>query len=89
MSQLKFYLLGPPQVELDGQTLRASHRKALALLAYLAVTRHAHGRDAMATLFWPEHDQSSARAELRRTLSQLNRALGEGWLAVDRETAAP
>jgi ABC-type transport system substrate-binding protein len=87
MPQLTLRLLGPPQVELDGQALHISRRKALALLAYLAVTRHAHQRDALATLFWPEHDQSSARAELRRTLSQLNRALGEGWLAVDRETA--
>jgi DNA-binding SARP family transcriptional activator len=36
-------------------------------------------------LFWPEHDQSRARAGLRRALAALKKALGEGWLDVDRE----
>jgi DNA-binding SARP family transcriptional activator len=47
----------------------------MALLAYLAVTGSPHSREALATLFWPEHDQSSALANLRRELSRLKEAL--------------
>lgn len=64
------------------------HRcKALALLAYLAVTRASHPREALATLLWPEWDASSARADLRRTLSLVNDALGGSAIVADRETA--
>ena len=60
-------------------------RKAIALLAYLAVKGGVHGRDSLATLLWPENDQTGARAALRRTLSVLNKALGPGVLAITRE----
>ncbi len=40
---------------------------ALALLAYLAVTRQSHSRESLAALFWPDYDQSRAHAYLRRT----------------------
>jgi predicted ATPase/DNA-binding SARP family transcriptional activator len=96
MSRLALYLLGSPRVELDGEEVHIGRRKALALLAYLAVegsSRSAdasvsvHSRDTLATLLWPEYDQSRARADLRRTLSLLNRMLGDEWIAADRETA--
>jgi len=87
MSRLALYLLGPPRLELDGELVQISRRKAVALLAYLAVTGGHHSRDSLATLLWPEYDQSRARADLRRTLSVLNRTLGEEWLTADRETA--
>src|SRR4029453_8205924 len=57
------------------------------LLAYLAVAPERHGRDVLAELLWPDHDQEHARGALRRTLSTLNKALGAGWLAADRTTA--
>jgi predicted ATPase/DNA-binding SARP family transcriptional activator len=85
MSPLALYLLGPPRIERDGQLVDVRRRKAVALLAYLAVTEQSHSRDALATLFWPEHDQSRARAGLRRALASLKKDLGEGWLEVDRE----
>jgi predicted ATPase/DNA-binding SARP family transcriptional activator len=85
MSRLALYLLGPPRIERDGQPVDVRRRKAVALLTYLAVTGQSHSRDALATLFWPEHDQSRARAGLRRTLASLKKGLGEGWLEVDRE----
>jgi DNA-binding SARP family transcriptional activator len=87
MSELALYLLGPPRVELDGQAVPLGWHKAVALLAYLALTRQPHSRDALATLLWPELDQSHARGQLRSTLYLLNRTLGRAWLAVDRETA--
>ncbi|NIO70776.1 MAG: protein kinase, partial [Anaerolineae bacterium] len=86
MSRLALFLLGSPRIERDGAPVRVRRRKVVALITYLVVTRQGHGRDALATLFWPEHDQSQARASLRRALAALKKALGEGWLDVDRET---
>jgi DNA-binding SARP family transcriptional activator/Flp pilus assembly protein TadD len=61
-------------------------RKALALLAYLAVTAQEHTRDTLATLLWPDFDQKRARAALRRTLSTLKKALGSQHLLITRES---
>jgi predicted ATPase/DNA-binding SARP family transcriptional activator len=88
MSRLALYFLGHPRIELDGSPLQVGRRKATALLAYLVMTGRGHSRDALATLFWPEHDQSQARAGLRRALASLRKALGEGWLYADRESVA-
>ena len=85
MPGLKIFLLGPPRIECDGAPVSVRRRKAVALLAYLAVTGQGYSRDALATLLWPEHDQQRARANLRVALATLNRAIGEGWLQVDRE----
>jgi predicted ATPase/DNA-binding SARP family transcriptional activator len=86
MDSLKLFLLGTPRIERDGTAIEVDTRKAIALLTYLVMTRQSHTRDALATLLWPELDQSHARAALRRTLSALRKALGGTWLDVDRET---
>lgn len=87
MSQLHLYVLGPPRLERDGEPVKISLRKALALLTYLAVSRQIHSRDALAALFWPDDSQSDARGNLRRALSRLTQAMGSGGLEIDRETA--
>jgi predicted ATPase/DNA-binding SARP family transcriptional activator len=93
MSRLSLFLLGPPRIERDGVSVHVRRRKVVALIAYLAVTGRRHGRDTLATLFWPEHDQRQARGRLRRALSSLKEVLGEGWaedkhpLDVGREAA--
>ncbi len=85
MSGLALYLLGSPRLELDGDEIRVSRRKVVALLSYLAVTRRTHSRDVLATLFWPEYDQSHALAYMRRTLSELNNLLVRGdWRLIGR-----
>src|SRR5438105_10861918 len=86
MPRLALFLLGPPSIERDTILIDVDTRKAIALIAYLAVTRQRHSRDALANLLWPEYDQPHARATLRRTLSTLNKALEGPWLNVDRET---
>ncbi len=77
-------LLGPPRIERDGAPVDVDTRKAVALVAYLAVTRQRHRREALAALLWPDYEEG--RAALRRTLSALNKALGEGCLTADRES---
>ncbi|MBA3337448.1 MAG: SARP family transcriptional regulator, partial [Chloroflexia bacterium] len=83
MSGPALLLLGPPRIERGGDPVELDTRKALALAAYVAVTRQRASRDVLAALLWPDSDE--ARAALRRTLSVLNKALGEGCLDVDRE----
>ncbi len=85
MARLSISLLGPPRLECDNQPISVDTRKADALLAYLAVTRQQHRRDILATLLWPENDQTHARSALRRTLFTLNHALQRDWLNFDRE----
>jgi DNA-binding SARP family transcriptional activator len=79
-------LLGTPRIEHNGVPVEVDTRKAIALAAYLAVTKQNHTRDALAGLLWPEYNQSRARAALRRTLSSLGKARAEGWLRADRES---
>jgi DNA-binding SARP family transcriptional activator len=86
VAHIKLFLFGAPRLERDGVAVEVDTRKAIALLAYLTLTGQPQRRDTLAALLWPEHDQSSARGALRRTLSTLNKGLGGVGLAADRET---
>ncbi len=77
MYRLKLYTLGPPRLELGGKPVDLHLRKAVALVAYLAVTGEPHNRDELATLLWPESSQRNARASLRRMLYNVNKTFGE------------
>ena len=85
MSRLALHLLGPPRIECDGAPIQVDTRKAIALLAYLAVTGESHRRASLVNLLWPEYDRSRGRAALRRTLYALRKALAGAWLDVDQE----
>ena len=91
MSRIHVTLFGAPGMMRDGVALNVDTRKALALLAFLAVPQRGvvpqpHTRDALAALLWPDLDQTRARAALRRTLSPLRQALDRQALDVTRET---
>lgn len=73
---LAIQLLGPPRIERDGRRAQPDTRKAVALLAYLAVTATPQARDRIAAMLWPEADTERARGALRRTLSALRDAIG-------------
>lgn len=90
MARLILHLFGSPRMEVDGAPVEVDTRKATALMAYLVISEKPQQRDTLALLLWPDYDQSSARAALRRTLSTLNRALegqqGAKFLDITRET---
>ncbi len=88
MPRLQLSFLGAPRLERDGRPVEVDTRKAIALLAYLALTRERQARDKLAALFWPEADDSKAHAALRRTLSALNKALDGAGLEIEREAVA-
>jgi WD40 repeat protein/DNA-binding SARP family transcriptional activator len=83
MSNLRLYLFGVPRVEQNETAIHLPTRKATALLAYLALSDRPHHRNELATLLWPNFDQTQARTALRRTLSRLNQALGGGWATLE------
>ncbi|MCB0144383.1 MAG: hypothetical protein KDE50_31140, partial [Caldilineaceae bacterium] len=87
-STLAIALFGSPTAALDHQPIHIGRRKAVALLAYLAVTQRRQSRAHLAALLWPAYDETGGRAELRRALSALNQALGAGWLDADRHSVA-
>jgi DNA-binding SARP family transcriptional activator len=88
MSSLKLLLLGPPRLERQNLPVELERRKALALLAYLAVTGEPHSRDALASLLWPDKDETQAHAYLRRVLFTLKQALAAQHIAIGRERIA-
>lgn len=78
MPELRLTLLGKPQIHSGGEPVDTQlSAKAVALLAYLAVTRQSHSRQALAGLFWGELPESTARANLRLTLSRLRKTIGD------------
>ncbi|MCB0090122.1 MAG: hypothetical protein KDE54_19595, partial [Caldilineaceae bacterium] len=81
---LTINLLGPPKILLNEPLpLRFRMRKAQALLIYLTVTNREWTRDALATFFWPETGDATARKNLRDILSPLRRQLSDYLLIND------
>src|SRR2546423_902815 len=78
MGNLRFTLLGSPEVRHADQMLRFSTCKEFALLIYLAVEGRIHLRKTLSELFWPEGDARHGRAALRITLLHLRHLLDEG-----------
>jgi predicted ATPase/DNA-binding SARP family transcriptional activator len=78
LAGLIFSLLGPLQIEhrrLGVITL--TNRKAIGLLAYLLIeSDHAHSREFLLALLWPDLPTAAAQNNLRVTWAQLQNALG-------------
>ncbi len=85
MATLRLFLLGAPYLEIAGKTVAVQRRKVMALLAYLAVKGEPQRRETLAALFWPDSSTRLAHGSLRRTLSELSKALGGDWITSNRE----
>lgn len=84
---LELLLLGPPTLLADGAAVPVERRKAMALLAYLAMEPAPHARDLLAALLAPDDDPASARAGLRRALAVLAPTL-RPWLRAEADRIA-
>ena len=80
---LRVRLLGSPRIQRGGRTVALDTRKALALVAFLALEGR-QARDRLAALCWPDADSERARGALRRTLSTLRSALGDALVTDGR-----
>ncbi len=85
MKLFQITLFGIPGIYYDDVPIRITRRKALALLAYLAVGERRFSRSELAILLSPDHDNTRAYAELRRTWAALKElGLGDALIA-DRQ----
>ncbi len=82
---LRARLLGALEVELDGTAIESpATQRPWALFAYLALTSGTVSRAELASTFWPDVLDQSARASLRSALWALRRQLGD-CVVVDGE----
>jgi predicted ATPase/DNA-binding SARP family transcriptional activator len=63
----------------------------VALLAYLAVSELEHPqerrtRESLSTLFWSDYIESKALTNLRHTLWEVTKFIGEGWILAEHES---
>ena len=93
MRRLALHLLGTFEATLDGKPITGfKTEKARALLIYLAVERgHAHRRQSLVGLLWPDYPEGSARANLRQVLTNMRQVLRDkenqvSFLLVEGET---
>lgn len=85
-SELHIQLLGGLFITQNGAPLGPFlSQKVPALLAYLAVTRRPHTREALAGLLWGDLPDADAKNNLRQALSNL-RKLAEPYFTIDRDT---
>ncbi|MCP4417896.1 MAG: hypothetical protein GY805_14825, partial [Chloroflexi bacterium] len=83
---LQLSLLGGLIITRDGTAVsNFASRKVEALLAYLVCNPRLHSRESLATLLWPNNDQSRALANLSVALSSLKKQL-ESYLLAERHT---
>lgn len=82
---LSLRLFGAPDLLVDSRSLLLSRPKAMALLAYVAVTRR-HHRETLAALLWPESDASAAYSALRNMLWILRQTSLAEAIHSDRST---
>jgi hypothetical protein len=62
---LQIFLLGAPRLERDGEVISLRRRKAVALLAYLAMSGRPHSRDRPQSIQRPS--QSAPRSLFAQT----------------------
>lgn len=82
MGELKILLLGTPEVFWDGQPLEIRRRIPRKILYYLAAHEFPVGRSELLPMFWPETDETNARASLRDNLSKLRAELPDSTLLI-------
>ena len=81
-------LLGPPRVKRDGDPVTFDTRKAMALLAHLALAERPRSREALTEFLWPGREIDHARGALRRTLSTLRKSIGPDRVETTRASIA-
>ena len=85
----QFHMFGAPVLVRDGVVQRFESRKALALLAYLAMQEgRPVARETLCALLWPDADERRAKSSLRYTLSITRKEIDGELLETDRQTVA-
>ncbi|QRN84233.1 hypothetical protein JR338_05705 [Chloroflexota bacterium] len=86
MTDLEFFWLGPPIIKRNTSAVHMETRKATALLAFISLSTSPLSREKLATLFWPNSDQTHAQANFRRALFSINQSIGYNALLSSTES---
>jgi DNA-binding SARP family transcriptional activator/pimeloyl-ACP methyl ester carboxylesterase len=84
MQRLELRCLGFPEFRLNGRPAELALRRATGLVVFLAEAGGPVGRETAATLLWPDADEATSKARLRRLLHRIHAAFGEEIIAADR-----
>ena len=84
MTDVRIYLFGMPKIEYREQVIKIERRKALALVAFLALHDQPQSRDVAAELLWTDQDEEHARSSLRSSLRALTTPIPVEWIQADR-----
>jgi non-specific serine/threonine protein kinase len=79
------YVLRPFRIEQKGNSVHLPTRKTEGLLAFLILHPGFHSREKLATLFWADSSDASARGSLRKALNFIRMYLGNEIILADRE----
>lgn len=74
------FLFGPPRLMQNGVNMPVRRKKVFALLSYLAAHQRSFSRESLSALLWPDSEESRARSNLRKILSDLHGLLGRDVL---------
>lgn len=85
-NQLRLYLFGRFQLELDSIPVNLPTQKSKTLIAYLVLNPGMQSREKLASLFWGDSLDTDARNSLRNALALVNKTIGSGLLLADRQT---
>lgn len=84
-STLQLFLLGHPEVRLEGKVVAGFiTKKAEAALYFLAMTGETQGRGKLAALFWPDMNDTASKKNLRTVLPNLRKLVGD-YLIITRQ----
>jgi len=87
-AKLELSFLGTIAIILNGERVSGQiPAKSQALLCYLAVTGSIHSRQKLAGLLWGDKPEAQAKANLRKSLSDLRRLFGDA-ASITRHTVA-
>lgn len=79
MKTLRFTLLGNPSIHLDNQEIFFSFAKINALLYYMVINGNVN-RDEIAGILWEDKDTKTAKKNLRNSIYQVNKLLGDDYI---------
>ncbi|MEO6972818.1 MAG: alpha/beta fold hydrolase [Rhodoferax sp.] len=81
-------VFGVPAIFVRGRETRLSLKRGVALLAYLGFNAAPVPREHLATMLWPDVDETRARTRLRRLAYTIEGALGDKVLSSDNDSLA-
>ena len=85
---LELQVFGVPVAVVEGREARLPLKRAVALLAYLAVNAGPVPRAHLAALLWPDADEAQARTRLRRLVYTIEQAVGGRILSSNNDCLA-